>query len=300
MDITSLKVVLLVQTQGSLAGAARVLGVDPSSVSRTVATVEADLGIRLFQRTTRRLSATEEGETYLRRLAPLLNEMEAAKEEAQQKRFRPSGLLRVTASVSFAHEVIMPLLPTFQKLYPDIAIDLQGTDTPLDLLANEVDLAIRLTPEPKGDLVATRLVDVRYKAVASPEFIAANNIGAEPAALADLNCVRFALPTFGSDWLYRRRGSDEIQSVTVAGNFKGSNALSLREAARMGIGVSVLSDWLITDDLSQGRLVELYPNYDFSLAAFGVSAWALYPSRSYLARKVRVMLDFLRQELREV
>lgn len=112
MDVASLNTVLLVQAQGSLAGAARVLELDASSVSRTVASVENELGIRLFHRTTRRLTATEEGELYLSRLAPLIEEMEAAREDAVGQRSRPTGLLRMTASVAFSCEMIVPIYRT--------------------------------------------------------------------------------------------------------------------------------------------------------------------------------------------
>ncbi|MEM8839118.1 MAG: LysR substrate-binding domain-containing protein, partial [Pseudomonadota bacterium] len=194
MDISSLKVVLLVEAQGSLAGAARVLGVDPSSISRIVSSVESELGIRLFQRTTRRLVVTDEGRTYLQRLGPLLEEMDAAREEATGKRSLPTGILRLTASTAFSTEVIVPHLPEFRKRYPDIAIDLISHDANLDLVENQIDLAIRLAPVPKGDLISTRLMTTAYRVVASPAYLKRHPVGGAPSDVASHDCLRFALP----------------------------------------------------------------------------------------------------------
>lgn len=297
MEVASLKAILLVQAHGSIAGAARALDVDPSSVSRTVAAVEADLRIRLFQRTTRRLTVTEEGQAYLGRLAPLLEEFDAAREAARGMRGKPGGLLRMTASVAFAHEVIVPLLPAFQKRFPDIRVDLQSSDANLDLIENAIDLAIRLAPAPKGDLVSTRLMTTRYRVVASPGFLANQDHVENPDALAEMNCLRFALPGLQDRWRFRKEGRAPFD-VPVQGNLLFSNALALRRAAIMGLGVAILADWLIRDDLGDGKLVALCPDFECTASDFETAAWALYPNRSYLPQKVRVMIDFLKQNMR--
>lgn len=297
MDITSLKTLLLVRTHGSIAGAARALNVDPSSVSRTVAGIEADLGIRLFQRTTRSLTVTEEGQIYLGRLEPLIEELDAAREDARGLRGQPSGLLRITASVAFAHQMVVPLLPAFLENYPEITIDLQSSDANLDLVENGIDLAIRLAPAPKGDLVSTRLMQTRYHVVARPEFLSGQKSVAHPNDLAEMNCLRFALPGLQDNWTFR--GIDGAPfDVPVQGNCMFSNALALRHAACMGIGVAILADWLIDDDLQSDRLVTLCPDYECTASVFETAAWALYPNRSYLPQKVRVMIDFLRSNMR--
>lgn len=296
MEIAGLKTVLLVQTHGSIAGAARTLNVDPSSVSRTVAAVEADLGIRLFQRTTRKLTVTEEGRAYLTRLEPLIEELDAAREAASGLRGKPAGLLRLTASVAFADQVIVSLLPTFQERYPDIAIDLQSSDANLDLVENGIDLAIRLAPAPKGDLISTRLMSTRYRIVASPAYLKQHEPATHPNDLARLNCLRFALPGMPDTWTFRAEGGVAF-NVPVSGNLMISNALVLRRAVQRGEGVAMLADWLIDEALAAGELVELFPEYDSTSTVFDTAAWALYANRSYLPQKVRVMIDFLRQSL---
>lgn len=297
MEIASLKTVLLVQAHGSIAGAARALNLDPSSVSRTVAAAEADLGVRLFQRTTRRLTVTEEGQIFLTRLAPLMEEIEAAREDARGLRGKPTGLLRMTTSVAFAHHAILPLVPKFQELYPDITIDLQSSDANLDLVENSIDLAIRLAPAPKGDLVSTRLMKTRYQVVASPDYLDGRPAITEPTQLSQLNCIRFALPGLQDSWTFQDETKPPFE-VPVDGNLLSSNALTIRRAVGMGLGIAMLPDWLIRDDLREGRLISLFPDHRSTATVFDTAAWALYPNRTYLPQKVRVMIDFLRSNMR--
>jgi len=297
MDLPALKTVLLVRDLGSIAGAARALDLDPSNVSRTVAAIERELGQRLFQRSTRKLSLTEEGEKYLRRVAPLLEEIEAANEEISSRRNQPKGTLRMTASVAFALEGIMPLLPAFHERYPDISVELFPSDSNLDLLAEGLDLAIRLAAAPRGDLISTRLLQTRYRVVASPGYLSKEGHPREPDALAGRNCLCFALPDFRNAWRFRLE-NEEPFDIDVSGRTSISSALALREGARLGLGPAMLADWLIGSDLQSGRLVDLFPRYACAPANFETAAWILYPSRAYLPQKVRVMIDFLKAEFR--
>ncbi len=296
MDTDLLKTVSLVGQQGSFAAAARVLGVDPSSVSRAVATTEATLGFRLFQRTTRSLTVTEEGEIYLRRVTPLLEELEAAREEAGEAQRTPSGTLKITASVAFSHECVVPHLGAFQAMNPDISVELLPTDANLDITANGIDLAIRLGAAPSGDLISTRLLRTRYVVCASPGYLAKHEPIRTPHNLATHDCLRFALPEFRTRWRFRR-GDGAAFEVPVKGRTVIANALALRRAALDGLGPVLLADWLVGRDLTKGHLVDLFPDHDCTATEFDTGAWALYPSRSYLPRKVRVMIDFLRKTL---
>lgn len=296
MDTEALKTVVLVARHGSFAAAARVLDLDPSAVSRIVANVEARLGLRLFQRTTRSLRITEEGEIYLRRVVPLLEELDHAREEAGHIRQAPSGTLKMTASVAFAHRCIVPHLGTFHDLYPDMAVELLPTDANLDIAANGIDLAVRLASAPKGELISTRLCRTRYMVCAAPDYLSRHGPIRHPEELSAHACLRFALPEFRSRWRFRK-GREEPFEVAVSGWAVIANALSLRQAALDGLGPVLLADWLVGPDLDSGRLVELFPGYDCTATEFDTGAWALYPSRSYLPRKVRVMIDFLRGAL---
>ncbi|MDJ0630169.1 MAG: LysR family transcriptional regulator [Rhodobacter sp.] len=296
MDIEALRIVVLVSQQGSFASAARILDMDPSSISRSVAHTEAALGLRIFQRSTRTLSVTEEGETYLQRISPLLDEFDHAREVARRASTAPSGTLKLTASVAFAHESIVPLLADFHERYPDISVELLPTDAILDIAANAIDLAIRLAPAPKGDLISTRLMQTRYAVCASPEYVANNAPMSDPEDLAEHNCLRFALPAYRTRWRFRKDGGNPFE-VPVSGRTIIANALSLRRAAIDGLGPALLADWLVEKDMKSDRLIDLFPNHDCTATEFDTAAWMLYPSRTYLPRKVRVMIDFLRERL---
>jgi DNA-binding transcriptional LysR family regulator len=296
MDTDLLKTVALVAQQGSFAAAARVLNVDPSSVSRAVANAEAALGLRLFQRTTRSLTVTEEGDIYLRRIAPLLEELDAAREAASHAQRAPSGTLKLTASVAFAHDCIVPHLATFHARYPQISVELLPSDANLDIAANGIDLAIRLGAAPTGDLISTRLLTTRYVVCASPAYLAAHPPIREPEDLKAHDCLRFALPEFRTRWRFRLHGGDTFE-VPVTGHTIIANALSLRRAALDGLGPVLLADWLVGRDLEEGNLIDLFPEHDATATEFDTGAWALYPSRAFLPRKVRAMIDFLRKRL---
>lgn len=152
MNLQTLQLVALVAQRGSFALAAKERDLDPSIVSRAIAGLEEELGIRLFQRTTRRMSLTEAGDLYLRRIEPLIEEMERARVEALDVSAAPAGTLRISASVSFGQSMIVPLLPAFRHRYPDLKVEGIFTDANLDLVSERIDLAVRLAPIIEGDL----------------------------------------------------------------------------------------------------------------------------------------------------
>lgn len=298
MNVSSLKAVLAVERSGSIARAADALNMDASNVSRIVASVEHEIGLRLFERSTRRLRITEAGERYLTRIGPLLDELEAAREDARQTAVEPQGHLRLTSSVAFAIEKIVPLLPAFHEAYPKITVELLPSDANLNLLDADLDMAVRLAAAPKGDLISTRVLRTRYRVVASPEYVLKTGPVHTPNDLEDRNCLRFALPDFRSRWLFRAGVDDPVQEVEVGGSILISNALALRDCARTGMGAALLADWLIDRDLEDGKLVDLLPEWECTATEFDTSAFILYPSRSYLPQKTRVMIDFLKERLR--
>lgn len=295
METQALTIVRLVAEHGSFSAVARMLDVEPSTVSRAVSAVEGALGVRLFQRSTRTVALTEAGERWLRRAAPALEELDAAREDAAGLDASPTGTLRLTASVAFGHEVILPLLPAFTTSFPALELDLLLSDGNLDLVAERIDLAIRLAPAPRGDLVSTRLMTTRYRIVASPDYVARAGAIATPGEISQRDCLLINLPDYRSRWIFRRGG--ETEDVTVRGAIRISNALALRQAARAGMGPTLLADWLIGDDLRSGALLDLFPEYDVAATTFDTGAWALYPSRAFLPSKTRRTLDFLKRRL---
>lgn len=297
MDLLQLKTLLAVAQHGSFAAAARALDQDPSAISRTVAAAEAHLGVRLFERSTRRLAVTGVGQAYLDRIAPLVEELQQAEEEARSARRSPSGTLRITASVAWGQEVLVPLLPAFRAKFPEIELDLRFTDANLDLLAEGIDLAIRLTPAPEGDLISTRLRRTTYHVVAAPAYIKAHGRPADPQDLRKHDCLRMPLPGRDGSWHFRTGLGEEVH-VPVSGAITISNPLALRAAARAGLGPALLADWLIAEDLVEGRLITLLTGWEVTATGFDTGAWALYPSRTYMPARLRAMLDFLKTHMR--
>lgn len=296
MDLNDLRTLLLIRDLGGFAPAARVLNVNPASISRLVAEMEAQLGLRLFQRSTRRFSVTEAGDALLNRLSPLVEEIEGILSSAERPQQELGGTLRLTTSVSFGVEVVLPILEAFHQSIPTISVDLVLSDANLDLIGERIDLALRLAPAPAGDLISSRLLHTRYHAVASPDFVARYGLPEEPAALSALNAIRFPLPGYRDRWLFRQ-GEDEAVEVPVSGWLVISNALAQRRAALSGLGVALLANWLVGDQLADGSLIDLFPQHAVTATNFDSGVWALYPSRAYLPQRVRVLIEFLRTHL---
>jgi DNA-binding transcriptional LysR family regulator len=296
MELESLKLFADVARRGSFAAVAKERDLDPSSVSRIVAQLEADLGIRLFQRTTRRMTLTEAGDLYLSRIEPLIDELQRAKDQAQNISAGPSGTIRLTASVTFGIRRIVPLLGLFQQRYPALKIEGLFTDQNVDLIGERIDLAVRLGPTVEGDLVATKLAETRYRVVASPAYLAAAPPLRQPEDLGKHRCLLLNLRAFRTRWIFRD-SLGTLLEVPVEGDVVLSAAIALYDAALAGLGPTLLPDWLVDADIRAGRLVNPFPSHAVTATTFDTAAWLIYPSRSYLPNKVRVTIDFLKEHI---
>jgi len=295
ISLGALRCFVDVAAQGSFAAVARKRQVDPSIVSRTIAGLERELGFRLFDRTTRRLNLTEAGAIYLQRTGALVAELGAARAAASDVLTEPSGLVRITASTAFGVHWLTPRLKRFMDLYPGITIDGLLTDAVVDIAAERIDLAIRLAARPSGDLVATRLMPTCYRVVASPDYLAEHGNLAVPQDLSSRECLLLPLPGYRSQWSFRC--GHEVRQVAVQGRLTLSSPAAIRRAALDGMGPALLADWMIAEDLATGALVDLLPRWEATAADFDTSAWLLFPSGTYMPRKVRVLVDYLKQSV---
>lgn len=296
MDLADLEIAVAAARAGSFAAVSRDRGIEPSKVSRVVSGLEAELGFRLFQRSTRRMAETEAGALFLDRAAGMLADLTAAREEAAGLSRKPRGVLRLTASVAFGTARVVPLLAEFQALYPEIKLDLVFTDANLDLLSQRLDLAVRLAPSVSGDLVCRRLMPVRYRIVAAPGYIARTGALDTPEDLSRRRCLFFDLPSYRGPWRVRD-AAGRITAVRVDGDVVSSSAVALFEAAKAGLGPALLPDWLVDPEIAAGRLSDLLPDHEASAGDFDTAAWLIYPSRRQLPLKTRAMIDFLRARL---
>ncbi|TYQ27767.1 LysR family transcriptional regulator [Pseudanabaena sp. UWO311] len=296
MELSVLQIFVDVVKQGSFAAVARERNVDPSSVSRAIAGLEEELGIRLFQRTTRQLSPTEAGMSYFQRIEPLVEEMQQAIDVASDMSGQPKGILRITASVSFGLKCIVPLLPDFRLLYPDLTVELLLADAIVDLFTERIDLAIRLGLLADSTLIVQRLMQTHYFVCASPEYLQQKGHPKIPSDIEKHDCLLFPLTGFRSKWRFRNIDREESE-VFVQGKTIISNAIALQQCAIAGMGLALLPNWLIGDDIRDGRLVNVFPSYDVTARDFSSAAWLVYPSRAYVPLKVRVFIDFLKQRI---
>jgi DNA-binding transcriptional LysR family regulator len=283
---------------GSFAAVAKVRGTDPSTISRKLAALEDTLGVRLFQRTTRSLSLTEAGDLYLTRALPLIEELARIGAEARETRAQPKGILRLTASVTFGQAMILPLLPAFREAYPDIRLECLFTDQNLDLIADRVDLAVRLAPAIEGDVVAARLMTTRYRVVAAPAYLASAPPLLTPKDLAHHKLLLFTIRPFQTRWLFRQDGL--TQEVPVQGDVTISPAGAILDAANAGLGVALLPNYLTDPEIAAGRLTRCLATWEVTATSFDTGAWLVYPSRSFLPLKTRAMIDFLTASLPRV
>ena len=189
----------------------------------------------------------------------------------------------------------LTLIPAFRAAFPRLALELLLTDANLDLVEDRIDLAVRLAPGYGPGVIGAKLLDTRYRVVASPDHLARTGPIIAPAHLSERDCVLFTMPDYRSRWRFRR--DDRLEDIPVRGSVIISSALAVRAALLDGVGPGLIGDFLIGADLASGRLVDLFPGYDVTATTFDTAAWLLYPSRDYLPTKVRATIDFLRVSL---
>lgn len=286
--LPDISVFVQVVERGSFTAAAEHLELSKAAVSKYVARLERNLGARLLNRTTRRLTLTEAGEALYRRAGAALVELAAARAEVEELTGEPRGRLRVTAPVQFGETVLAPLFGAFCRRYPQITLDLDLDNRLVDLVKGRFDLGVRITMPANSSLVARRLAEVRSVTCASPEYLARHGHPHAPAELREHKCLSYSLDRTPSEWHYRKpRGA--WFSVRVGGRFRCNNDSALIRAALDGIGILHCPDLFIAGDLRAGRLVPLLQAWEGQALALNV----VFPTRENLAPKVRVFVDFL-------
>jgi DNA-binding transcriptional LysR family regulator len=291
VNLNRLAVFVALVRAGSFTAAAEVLGMTKAMVSQHVARLERELGVTLLLRSTRRMTLTEAGTAFHAACVRILTEAEAAIEQVGRSQEIPSGTLRLTATGDYGTPVVAPALAHFMRAHPQLQVDLVLTDHVSDLIAERFDLAIRMGRLRDSDLRSARLSGFRQLVVASPGYLARH---AEPRTLADLaghDWVALTLLSSPLRWTFTApdgsRRTVRVRQVAQANNVAAAHALVLH-----GAGVSVLPDYLVTDDVREGRLVVLLAQY--TLPECGI--YAVYPGRQPPA-KVRAFIDYLREYL---
>lgn len=287
-DISDLIVFVRVVDQGSLSAAGRELRMSPAVVSHRLQRLEARLGVRLLNRTTRKVHTTEEGEVYYGHCLRILEEVEKAEQALTESRESPSGLLKISAPVSFGRRYIAPLIPDFVKQYPEVEPRLHLTESLVNLVEDGFDLAVRVGALEDSSLMARKIaVDHRY-ICASPDYLEKNGIPKTPQELLEHNCLLLRFP--GSRQFKWRLMVDGVQQfLAVKGNLDTNNSDVILDWALSGNGVVMKSQWEIGDYIKSGELV---PFLEECVPQDNVVA-ALYPQGKHVPPKLRVFIDYL-------
>jgi DNA-binding transcriptional LysR family regulator len=274
---------------GSFSAASRSLNTSVASVTRYVAHLEEHLGIRLMQRSSRKLSLTEGGNAYYARCRQILEDLADADSQVGAAAMQPKGVIKLSVPVSFGIHHLAPRWPEFLSRYPDVSLDLSITDRFADLLEDGFDAAIRVGRLTDSSLVARKLAPARMVVCAAPTYLARRSAPVEVADLAEHHCLPYTYMSPADEWALQRQG--EVQKVRIKGRVNANNGDTLRAAALAGQGIVALPAFLVGPDLAAGRLVEVLPGWE--MQELGV--YAVYPSRRHMSAKLRVLLDFLGQ-----
>jgi DNA-binding transcriptional LysR family regulator len=291
--LAGVTVLMAVVEAGAIVRAAEALGLSPSGVSRAVSRLEARVGVRLLDRTTRSMTLTDEGRRFYERVGPHLEGIEEAALEAAGAAGSVRGRLRVNIDPFFLRAVLAEQVATFLERHPQVSLDLIMRDSVGDLVADGFDLALRFGDPPSGAFVARKLLETRILTVASPGYIAARGRPAHPADVADHACIDFwdANRRRPFDWEFRRGA--EVLPVKVAARLMVSDSGALLGACVAGAGIAQIMQLGTGAFLDDGRLVELFP--DWSGEVFPL--YALHPSRRHRPAKVRAFVDFCLEAL---
>lgn len=289
MDRLSAMVIFArVVEEQSFSAAARRLGLAKATVSKEIARLEDHLGVRLLNRSTRRIALTDVGLGFYERCAKIADDVDAAERAVGTFQERPKGHLRITAPVSYVNAYLAGRLPDFLAQFPDITIDLACSDHFVDLLNEGFDVAIRIARLPDSSLIARRIAPSRMHAIASAKYIETHG---HPVSLADLsehNCLTYSYQTTGADsWEFI--GVEGPISVRVTGNLRANNGDALLAAVHAGLGIAVLPAFICGDDVARGRVVDLFPEHTETQA----SIWAVHTDNRHVPAKVRAFIDWL-------
>ncbi|OHC77412.1 MAG: hypothetical protein A3B62_06745 [Rhodospirillales bacterium RIFCSPLOWO2_01_FULL_65_14] len=272
---------------GSLSAAARELGLSPALISRRLAGLEARLGVRLINRTTRSLRLTDEGAGYYDTCTRVLAEIEEADAAVSAGRVEPQGALKVAMPASFGHQHLAPLIPEFASRYPQVRLALSLSDRNVNVIEEGFDLAIRIAHLEDSSLAARRLAPNRRVVCASPAYLERHGTPRTPQDLAQHNCL--TANDFVMNWDYKEPDG-RPGSVRVSGRYACDNWEVLREWALAGMGVALKSTWDVYRHIEDGSLVSVCPGYTFGS---DVAIYAVYPHRRFLPAKTRVFIEFL-------
>jgi DNA-binding transcriptional LysR family regulator len=284
----AMAVFVQVVEQGSFARAAERLSMSTSAVSRHVAELEAHLGARLLNRTTRKLSLTEPGQAFLQRAVQLLADVEEAEAVVSSATLEPRGTIRMTAPIAFGERHLAPAIADFITRHPAVRFDLDLSDRIVDIVDEGFDLAVRIGAPGSQALIARRIGATQLVCCASPGYLARHGAPATPDDLARHHCLAYAYLPVRDTWRFRdAAGNDRV--ARIGGPVHANNGRFLAALAAEDVGVTLEPDFIVGEAIRAGRLVALLPGFTPPESTI----YAVYPSRRHLSGKVRAFVDHL-------
>jgi DNA-binding transcriptional LysR family regulator len=280
----------VVQGHGFSAAAKR-LETTPAAVSRRVKALEERLGVRLLQRTTRKIQLTEAGELYFREVSRLLGDLKAVEQQLEAVTSQPTGDLRIVAPMSFGQRRLAPVVARFAAMHPKLRVTLKLEDRETDIVSEGFDLAIRVSYPSDSSLVARAIGTVPRYFCASPEYLARRGTPGTPRDLLQHHCLHYNVISEREEWTFGGPQGDE--TIVIRAAFCCNNGEVLAEAALQGLGITLLPDFIIEDALSDGRLVRILEGRERSPLVLSV----LYPSRRHVPVKTRSFIDYAVEQL---
>lgn len=274
---------------GGFSTAAREMGLTPSAISKLVTRLEDRLGVRLLNRTTRRLALTPEGEAYFHRSVRILADIEEAENEVASFGAQPRGLLRINVGTAFGMYQLTPALPEFLARHPEIQVEITVTDRIVDLIEEGADLGIRLGTLPDSSLVARKICDFERVVCASPGYLRRHGVPRKAADLLRHNCLSISHSPALRRWQFKARDGG-VEHIEVSGTVSANSAESLLQLALLGVGIIRLSDAIVGKPIRERRLVRVLQNIQH---AEPVPLHAVYPQGRHRSPRLAAMIDFL-------
>ena len=282
-----LEVFIAVVEVGGFSAAAKRLETTPAAVSRRIKGLEQRLGVRLLQRTTRKIRLTEAGELYFREVRAMLADLRAVEQRLDEVTGQATGDLRIAAPMSFGQRRLAPLLPRFALAHPKLSISLILEDRETDIVGEGFDLALRIAHPSDSSFVSRPIATIPRYLVASPDYVARRGKPDSPEDLLQHDCLHYSVISEREEWSFG--GKDRQESILVKGSFCANNGDVLAEAAVQGLGITLLPDFIIEEALADGRLLRVLEDWERAPLTLSV----LYPSRKHVPAKTRLLIEYL-------
>ncbi|MCL1077959.1 LysR family transcriptional regulator [Parashewanella spongiae] len=278
---------------GSISEASRIFDIQPSSISRQLAVLEQELGVRLLNKTTRNTGLTEAGHKYYEYSQRIVSEFDEAKRAINDLQEKPKGKLKISMTVGFGESVVLPLVSKFMSLHPDIDVKLELTERVVDLVEENIDVAIRSGRLPDSTMIAKRLAFNNFILCASPQYLAKKGTPHRPEDLIEHQCIRYSYSRW-KDWFLM---AEERTKITINNAISVNSVNGQKQLVINDTGLALMPYWAVKNELAEGSIIRVMPEHTFSPYEKLTATYAIYLKRDLISPKTRVFLDFLAENI---